>query len=67
MSDQTSVEPIVLTVEEAADLLRISRSSAYALTRRWRESQGRAGLPVVKIGGSLRVPRAALLAMVAAA
>lgn len=67
MSEQTSVECIVLTVEEAADLLRISRSSAYALTRRWRESEGRAGLPVVKIGGSLRVPRAALLAMVAAA
>lgn len=67
MSEQMSVEPIVLTVEEAADLLRIGRSSAYALTRLWRESEGRAGLPVVKIGGSLRVPRAALLAMVTAA
>lgn len=52
--------PEYLTVEEAAALLRIGRSSAYALAREWRETGGRAGLPVVKLGRQLRVPRAAL-------
>ena len=56
MSDQ----PEFLTVEEAAALLRIGRTSAYALAREWRESGGRRGLPVVKLGRQLRVPRAAL-------
>lgn len=49
-----------LTVEEAAALLRIGRTSAYALAREWRESGGRSGLPVVKLGRQLRVPRAVL-------
>lgn len=52
--------PEVLTVEEAADVLRISRNTAYALARRWRASGGQEGLPVVELGRSLRVPRAAL-------
>lgn len=49
-----------LTVEEAAALLRIGRTSAYALAREWRETGGQKGLPVVKLGRQLRVPRAAL-------
>lgn len=49
-----------LTVEEAAALLRIGRTSAYALAREWRETGGRRGLPVVELGRQLRVPRAAL-------
>lgn len=56
MSDQ----PEFLTVEEAAALLRIGRTSAYALAREWRETGGRSGLPVVELGRQLRVPRAAL-------
>lgn len=52
--------PEVLTVEEAAAVLRIGRGAAYELARRWRESNGREGLPVVTLGRSLRVPRAAL-------
>ena len=52
--------PEFLTVEEAADLLRIGRTSAYALAREWRETGGRKGLPVVELGRQLRVPRAAL-------
>lgn len=52
--------PEVLTVEEAAAFLRIGRGAAYELARRWRESNGREGLPVVTLGRSLRVPRAAL-------
>ena len=49
----------VLTVEEAAKKLRIGRGTAYAQARRWRETNGREGLPVIKLGRSLRVPRAA--------
>jgi excisionase family DNA binding protein len=52
--------PEVLTVEEAASVLRISRGAAYELARQWRESGGRHGLPVVTLGRSLRVPREAL-------
>ena len=53
--------PVVLTVEEAAEILRIGRGAAYELARRWRETDGEEGLPVVTFGRSLRVPRAALL------
>ena len=49
-----------LTVEEAARLLRIGRTKAYAMTREWRQTGGRSGLPVVDLGDVLRVPRAAL-------
>lgn len=52
--------PLVLTVEEAAAVLRISRAAAYEQARIWRESQGRCGLPVVVIGRTLRVPRVRL-------
>lgn len=52
--------PDFLTVEEAAVLLRIGRTSAYGLAREWRETGGRKGLPVVELGRQLRVPRAAL-------
>lgn len=52
--------PEVLTVAEAASVLRIGRTAAYQLARRWRETDGREGLPVVSLGRLLRVPRAAL-------
>jgi hypothetical protein len=55
--------PEFLTVEEAAAVLRISRTSAYALTQRWRFTRGREGLPVKELGKLLRVPRAALVRM----
>lgn len=53
--------PEFLTVEEAAAVLRIGRTSAYLLCQRWRFSRGESGLPVVQVGRQLRVPRAALL------
>jgi excisionase family DNA binding protein len=49
-----------LRVEEAARVLRISRTSAYELARRWLESGGRDGLPAVRLGRSIRIPAAAL-------
>jgi excisionase family DNA binding protein len=49
-------EPLVLTVEEAARLLRIGRGSAYEAVR--------AGdIPSVRIGRRVLVPREALLSL----
>lgn len=58
-------EPAVLTVEEAAQLLRIGRSAAYEQARRFIASGGAEGLPAVRLGRSLRVPRQALSRMLA--
>jgi hypothetical protein len=52
-----------LRVEEAAQVLRISRTSAYLLTRRFLETGGREGLAAVRLRRSVRVPAAALEAM----
>ena len=56
--------PVVLTIEEAAAVLRIGRTAAYELARQWRATEGRVGLPVVCFGRRLRVPRAALLRLI---
>lgn len=58
--DSTTTEPQTLTVEEAARVLRIGRTTAYALAKEWRTTGGRSGLPVLELGRTLRVPRAAL-------
>lgn len=59
----TDAHAEVLTVEEAASLLRISRNAAYAAARQWRATGGRQGLPCIEIGRILRVPRAGLDAL----
>jgi excisionase family DNA binding protein len=56
----TTEPPDYLTVEEAARVLRIGRTAAYALARRWRDTDGREGLPVIRFGRLLRVPKLAL-------
>lgn len=50
----------VLTVEEAAAILRISRNAIYAADREWRVTGGKTGIPCIEIGRTLRVPRADL-------
>ena len=45
-----------LTVEEAAEVLNLGRTAAYAAAKRWRETGGAEGIKVVAVGGSLRVP-----------
>lgn len=55
--------PEFLTVEETAAVLRISRTSAYLLTQRWRYTRGASGLPVQRLGRLLRVPRSAIECM----
>jgi excisionase family DNA binding protein len=57
-TDLTTTE--VLTIEEAATLLRISRNAAYAAARQWRATGGETGIPCIEIGRTLRVPRADL-------
>ena len=52
--------PVVLSVEEAAAFLRIGRTCAYELARRYEASGGAEGLPVIRLGRLLRVPRAGL-------
>lgn len=50
--------PSFFTVEEAARVLRIGRTAAYQAAKQYRETGGTAGLKVIQVGGSLRVPRA---------
>lgn len=56
--------PLMLTVSEAADLLRISRTTAYKLVELNRSTSGRAGLPHVRLGGRVFVRRVDLAEIV---
>ncbi len=49
--------PDLLTIEEAARVLRIGRTKAYAMGQEWRVTDGRSGIKVSEFGGQLRVPR----------
>ena len=54
--------PDMLRVEEAAAVLRISRSSAYDEVALFQRTGGSEGLPSIRVGArSLRGPKAALL------
>jgi Helix-turn-helix domain len=53
--------PLMLTVEQARDVLGIGRSLAYAEVRRYLATGGRGGIPAVRIGSAIRIPRAGLV------
>jgi hypothetical protein len=57
----TDQVPVLLTVADAAKALGISRSLGYELAQRYLESGGITGLPVMRLGGRLRVPQWALI------
>lgn len=56
----TDALPAFLRVDEVARLLRISRSAAYELANAWLATGGEAGLPAIRLGRSLRIPRTAV-------
>lgn len=60
-TDEAGSPASLLTVDEAAQLLRIGRSMAYELSSRYEATGGLDGLPVIRLGKAcLRVPRWAL-------
>lgn len=59
-SSQQSAPPDCLTVDEAAAVLRISRTKAYAQVNEYLAVGGEAGIPAIRIARQIRVPRAAL-------
>lgn len=52
--------PHFLSIEQAAAVLEISRTATYQLANDWLRTSGADGLPVIRLGRTLRVPRAAL-------
>jgi hypothetical protein len=55
--------PEMLTVCEAAAVLRIGRTLAYQLASRYLAGEA-GGIPVIRLGGCLRVPLSALTELV---
>jgi excisionase family DNA binding protein len=53
--------PDMLRVEEAATVLRIGRSAAYEAVAVFQATGGAEGIPAIRIGRSVRVPKGALL------
>ena len=49
--------PDLLTLDEIRRVLRVSRTTVYGMAREYRATDGRSGIPVVKVGRKLRVPR----------
>ena len=56
----TSVPPDFLTLEEAAAVLRVGRSTAYREANAFEASGGKTGIPVIRYGKLFRVPRCRL-------
>jgi hypothetical protein len=53
--------PRVIRVEEAGELFGLKRAAAYRAAHRWLDTNGREGLPVLRLNGhKLVVPVAAL-------
>jgi hypothetical protein len=61
-SSHQSAPPDCLTVDEAAAVLRISRTKAYAQVNEYLDVGGEAGIPAIRIARQIRVPRAAKIA-----
>ena len=55
MAGEHNGEPLLLTVKEAAALMRIGRDTTYAMV-----ASGH--IPSIRLGKQIRIPRAALIA-----
>jgi hypothetical protein len=53
--------PRLLTIDEAAEEMRIGRSLAYVLAHRYEATDGHDGIPILRFGSCIRVPRWALV------
>ncbi len=53
--------PPFLSVVEAGRILGLSRTTAYKLAHLFEVSDGAEGLPVIRLGRTFRVPRAAII------
>ncbi len=60
IEDEWNDLAIMLTVDEAARVLRVGRSKAYEMAALYTWSGGIQGLPVLRLGDLLRVPKFAL-------
>lgn len=49
-----------LSVAEAAELLGVSRTMAYELTNAWLATDGKTGIPCIRLGRRILVHRASL-------
>jgi len=56
----SSTPPDFLTLDEAAAVLRVGRSTAYREANAFEASGGMTGIPVVRYGKQFRVPRCRL-------
>jgi excisionase family DNA binding protein len=53
--------PDMMRVEEAAAVLRVSRNLAYDAIAEFFRTEGQSGLPAIRLGRVLRVPKSTLL------
>ena len=58
--DEWDALSIMLTIDEAARVLRIGRSKVYEMAATYTSSGGTQGLPCLRLGDLLRVPKFAL-------
>ena len=55
--------PDFLFVREAAEVLRLGRNTTYELAKLFIETAGSAGIPAIRFGRSIRIPRVAIEAI----
>lgn len=60
MGEAPGQTPLFYRVEEAAEILCISRSSAYEMANDWLRTDGEHGLPCLRLGRRIVVPRAVI-------